>query len=80
MDLYTKSGDLPGYSSVFVLIPDCDLGFSVMSARDPTISGATGTTRLAVIVADIIADIFLPAVDKQLGNKLVISSPGHTVP
>ena len=63
VDLHTKSGDLPGYSSMLVLIPDWDLGFAVLMAADPTVSGAAGT-ELAVLVSDIIADTFLTAVEE----------------
>jgi hypothetical protein len=38
------------------------LGFAVLTAADPTVSGAAGSTELAVLVSDIIADTFLPVV------------------
>jgi hypothetical protein len=56
IDLYTKSGDLPGYSSQFVLIPDLQIGFSILSA------GANPTTN-NVLLADLISDTLLPSIE-----------------
>jgi CubicO group peptidase (beta-lactamase class C family) len=56
VDFYTKSGDLPGYSSQFVLIPDYNCGFSILSA------GANPTTN-NVLLADLIADTLLPSIE-----------------
>ncbi|KAE9381499.1 putative beta-lactamase [Stipitochalara longipes BDJ] len=56
VDLYTKEGDLPGYSSQFVLIPDYNIGFSILS------SGANPTTN-NVILADMITDTILPSIE-----------------
>jgi hypothetical protein len=56
VDLYTKEGDLPGYSSRFVLIPDWNVGFSILSA------GANPTTN-NVLLADLMTDTILPAIE-----------------
>jgi hypothetical protein len=56
VDLYTKAGDLPGYSSQFVLIPDWNIGFSLLSA------GANPTTN-NLILANLITDTILAAIE-----------------
>jgi hypothetical protein len=57
VDLYTKTGDLPGYSSILVLISDWDLGFVVMTA------GGVAVTQDVDVLADIVADALLPAIE-----------------
>ncbi|KUJ22846.1 beta-lactamase/transpeptidase-like protein [Mollisia scopiformis] len=56
VDIYTKSGDLPGYSSVFVLAPDFDLGFTVLTA------GPSATTN-SRILGGLISDAVFQAVE-----------------
>lgn len=56
VDLYPKEGDLPGYSGLFVLIPDFSIGFSILSA------GANPTTN-NVILADLVTDTLLPSIE-----------------
>lgn len=60
VEMYTKAGDLPGYSSLLVLIPDWDIGFAILAAGDPTVSSVD---KMVVLVAETIADIFLPSVE-----------------
>ncbi|CAG8954420.1 hypothetical protein HYFRA_00006047, partial [Hymenoscyphus fraxineus] len=62
VDIYTKSGDLPGYSSLLLLIPDWDLGITLMAA------GPTGTPDIAVL-SGLIAEHFLPAVEVAARNE-----------
>ena len=57
VDLYTKSGDLPGYSSNLILIPDYDLGFIIMTAGD---AAHTNT----IVLANMVVDALLPAVEE----------------
>jgi hypothetical protein len=61
VEMYSKAGDLPGYASLLVLIPDWDLGFAVLAAGDPTVSSEN---NMVVLVADAIADVFFPAVEE----------------
>lgn len=56
VDLYTKSGDLPGYSSVLVLSKDYDFGFSVLAAGPD----ATVTSR---IVAGLVQDAVFQSIE-----------------
>jgi len=57
IDLYTKSGSIGVYNSLFVLVPDFDVGWVILSAADS--SGTSG--RGLNIIADSMARIFIPA-------------------
>ena len=61
VEMYTKAGDLPGYASLLVLIPSWDVGFAILAAGDPTVSSVD---EMVVLVADTIADVFLPALEE----------------
>jgi Beta-lactamase len=54
--LYTKSGGLALYSSEFVLMPDYDVGFTVLAAGP---SSGPSVNRLS----DLISEIFYPALE-----------------
>lgn len=55
VDLYTKDGDYGDYHAILVVIPDWDIGFTVLEA------GGDGTTRS--MMADMITEIYLPAME-----------------
>lgn len=55
VDMYTKTGDVPGYASFLVLIPAWDMGWTVLSA------GVQPSTGIAIL-SNQIADVLLPAV------------------
>jgi hypothetical protein len=56
IDIYTKAGNLPGYASMLALIPDFDVGFTIMLA------GEQGTGEMTV--AGVITDELLPALEE----------------
>jgi hypothetical protein len=56
VDLYTKGGNLPGYGANLILIPDFEVGITIMNA------GARGTVGAAI--AGLILDDLLPALDE----------------
>ncbi|KAF3036159.1 hypothetical protein E8E12_003041 [Didymella heteroderae] len=56
IDLYTKAGNLPGYGANLILIPDFDLGITIMNA------GARG--NVGTEIAGLIIDDLLPALDE----------------
>jgi hypothetical protein len=64
VDMYTKQGDLPGYSSLLVLVPDWDLGFMLMTAGTQD-----SLTFDASIIANIVADTFLPFVESAVREE-----------
>lgn len=56
VDLYTKSGDLGAYSSMTVLLPDYNVGFTILAAGE-------GTTALVATLTDIVANALIPALE-----------------
>lgn len=56
IDMYTKAGNLPGYGSSLILIPDFDVGIVIMMA------GQRGT--VGTVIASVITDDLLPALDE----------------
>ncbi|KAG8156580.1 hypothetical protein KVR01_013531 [Diaporthe batatas] len=57
IDLYTKGGNLPGYGSSLNLIPDFNVGITVMMA------GEDGST-VGNVILGVITDALLPALDE----------------
>jgi len=58
IDIYAKSGLIGTYGSMLALIPDYDVGFSVLAASSNAISESA--TR---ILSDLITDVLLPALE-----------------
>ncbi|KAL1641978.1 hypothetical protein SLS61_009905 [Didymella pomorum] len=56
VDLYTKGGNLPGYGANMILIPDFEVGITILNA------GSRGTVGAAI--AGLILDDLLPALDE----------------
>lgn len=56
VDIYTKNGDLPGYSATFVLVPDWGIGFSVLAAGD-------NPDGNVLLLANMVGDTLFPAVE-----------------
>lgn len=56
IDLYTKGGNLPGYGANMILVPDFDVGISIIMA------GQRGT--IGSVIASVIIDTLLPALDE----------------
>jgi len=72
VDLYTKAGDLGVYSSMLVLSPDYDTGWVILSAAD-----SLGTaSRGALLIADLIADTFVPAFEAAAKERAVVNLSG----
>ncbi|KAJ6108421.1 hypothetical protein N7523_009744 [Penicillium sp. IBT 18751x] len=62
IDLYTKSGDIGAYSSVFALSPDHGVGFIVLGA------GANTHESLS-LASDLVSAILIPALEKSAKNQ-----------
>ncbi|KAK8050012.1 hypothetical protein PG994_011742 [Apiospora phragmitis] len=62
-DLYTKLGDSGSYSSYLVLIPDYDVGFSVL--QESGIADAAARSAATQLLADIVSEAILPALQAQ---------------
>ncbi|KAJ5605487.1 beta-lactamase/transpeptidase-like protein [Penicillium lagena] len=56
IDLYTKAGDLGGYSSILALSPDHNVGFTILAA-------GVGTTEAVAGLSDLVANTLLPALE-----------------
>lgn len=56
IDLYTKSGDLGGYSAMMGLSPDHDVGFVILAAGEKT-------TQTVYALADLIAQEIIPGLE-----------------
>jgi hypothetical protein len=62
VDLYTKAGDIGLYSSSFGLSPDHNAGFTVLVAGG-------NSHQLTATIAEMTADILLPALDEIAKNQ-----------
>jgi len=69
VDLYTKGGYLPGFTSLLGLIPSSDIGFTIFV-------GAGGLASTAVILAEALLARVFPAVEKATMQEVV--SAGYT--
>ncbi|KAK8873313.1 beta-lactamase/transpeptidase-like protein [Apiospora arundinis] len=66
-DMYTKLGDSGSYASYLVLIPDYDVGFSVIHASGLAVEPVrSSATRL---LADIVSEAILPALQAQAARE-----------
>ncbi|GAM38701.1 hypothetical protein TCE0_033r09643 [Talaromyces pinophilus] len=57
VDLYSKSGDLGAYSSMTALLPDYNVGFTILAAGE-------GTTALVAALTDTVANVLIPALEE----------------
>lgn len=71
-DVYAKNGDSGRYTAYFVLLPDYDMGFALLSASE-------STKRLVVAsaIADLVADRLLPALAAQAAREAVHAYAGR---
>lgn len=70
VDLYNKDGALPGYSSIFSLIPSSDIGFAIFVGDGDLVSMAP-----YVLAEALLASVF-PAVDEA--TRLEVVDTGYT--
>ncbi|KAI0395148.1 beta-lactamase/transpeptidase-like protein [Xylariaceae sp. FL0594] len=66
-DMYTKLGDAGNYASFLVLVPDYDVGFSVLSASG--LASAKQRSDAAHLLADLLSESLLPALRDQAGKE-----------
>ncbi|KAH8901312.1 beta-lactamase/transpeptidase-like protein [Thozetella sp. PMI_491] len=77
-DIYTKSGDSGQYSGYLVLVPDYNVGFSILSA-------GTSSTRFDIVaaIADVVINSVVPALDIQArteAEKNFVGTYKSTIP
>lgn len=69
VDLYTKSGDLGGYSAMMAFLPDHNVGFTVLAA-------GKGTTAAVAAISDIISTNIVPALEQAAKDQATVRFSG----
>ncbi|KAH8891718.1 beta-lactamase/transpeptidase-like protein [Thozetella sp. PMI_491] len=74
-DMYTKLGDSGAYTSFFVLLPEYEAGFTVMSC-----STLDSRAQIMSVVADLVTETILPALAAQAAAEAERNFAGVYVP
>lgn len=74
IDLYTKQGGIGFYSALIILIPDFDMGFSILTASEGT---ELADSQVVYLIADMIAESILPALDEIAKIQAQENFAGH---
>ncbi|KAJ7588077.1 beta-lactamase/transpeptidase-like protein [Mycena floridula] len=69
IDIYTKSGDLGSYSTLIGLLPDYEVGFSILAA-------GTAPHLDATTLAGLIGDAFLPSLETAAREEADVNFAG----
>ena len=56
VDIYTKTGNLPGYDTLLVLVPSLDVGFNVLTA-------GVNTPTNVIMLSNLLSDTLIPAAE-----------------
>ncbi|KAH9210692.1 putative beta-lactamase [Leptodontidium sp. 2 PMI_412] len=56
IDIYTKTGNLPGYDTLLVLVPSLDVGFNVLTA-------GVNTPTNVIMLSNLLSDTLIPAAE-----------------
>lgn len=72
-DLYTKAGDVPGYSAYLMLSPDHGVGFSLLHAA------ARDNVPRAALIADELIPRIMPALETQAAREAAAKFAGTYV-
>lgn len=70
VDAYTKAGDLGSYASYLILLPDYDLGFTILVA-------GSASTSIAYLLGSLIGDIVTPAAETAARQQAEDVYAGH---
>jgi hypothetical protein len=70
VDFYTKNGGIGVYSSEIVLVPEWDIGFSILQA---------GAGEAFAVLIEVINEIFLPAVEEAARQEADAAYSGHYI-
>lgn len=70
VDLYAKAGEFGAYTGEWVLVPDYNVGFSVNVA---------GATNVSSVLANIVAESFVPALEELARQQAQSNFAGHYV-
>lgn len=74
-DIYTKLGDSGDYSGLFVLLPDFDIGFTILGASSLPVH-----TQAVQLVADFLTDSIISALMAQAHREALINLAGTYTP
>ncbi|KAI1735724.1 beta-lactamase/transpeptidase-like protein [Xylaria scruposa] len=74
VDLYTKNGDLGGYSALFVLSPEHNFGFSLLIAS-PTTADESPAVALSII-GDVVTSTMISAFEQAARDEAAYNFAG----
>ncbi|CAL5868531.1 uncharacterized protein PFLUO_LOCUS2757 [Penicillium psychrofluorescens] len=74
-DIYTKLGDSGDYCGLLVLLPDFELGFTILGASSLGVH-----TQAVQLVADLLTDSIMPALMTQARREAVANLAGTYTP
>lgn len=70
-DIYTKLGDSGSYCGILVLVPDFDIGFSILGASNGTVH-----TQAVQLVADTLTNSLMPSLLNQARQETLSNLAG----
>lgn len=69
VDLYTKNGDLGGYSSLFVLSPEHEFGFVLLTASPTTAAESAARAAALNIIGDTVTSTMISAFEQAARDE-----------
>lgn len=76
VDMYTKNGAAGSYATLFALIPDLDVGFSILMASE---LDETSAATIVYLVSDVIAATMLPGLQEAASQQANETFAGYYV-
>lgn len=75
-DFYTKNGGIQGYTAIFALVPDLDIGFSILTSG-PEEDAAGGAVWASI--GSMIGSLVVPKVEDVARDEASVRLAGHYV-
>ncbi|PVH78851.1 beta-lactamase/transpeptidase-like protein [Cadophora sp. DSE1049] len=69
IDIYTKTGNLPGYDTLLVLVPSLDIGFNVLTA-------GVNTPTNVIMLSNLLSDTLIPAAEAAAREEATTTYAG----
>ncbi|KAK0100307.1 hypothetical protein ONS95_008265 [Cadophora gregata] len=69
IDIYTKTGNLPGYDTLLVLVPSLDVGFNVLTA-------GVNTPTNVIMLSNLFSDTLIPAAEAAAREEATATYAG----
>ncbi|KAI0857594.1 beta-lactamase/transpeptidase-like protein [Xylaria cubensis] len=76
IDLYTKNGDLGGYSTLFVLSPEHDFGFTLLIASPTTATESAAPAVALSIIGDAVTSTIVSAFEQAARDEAAYNFAG----